>query len=206
MRNYKTIIAMSVVGFACADVANASMLTGTMAVADYPLAAGGSFTSSSLTLNALNLITGSPTLPGVPALSDLTAYSTAITGLSSTATTLNISDFFVFSTPDGTFGGSGTTPNGRYDFNLSTLAETAFLSSPNIATFYGTGTLVDTTGAFADTAADFTLSFSGQGSYSFTLAAEASPVPEPTTVLAGALLLLPLGIGAVRSMRKVRAV
>ena len=31
------------------------------------------------------------------------------------------------------------------------------------------------------------------------------PVPEPTTVLAGALMLLPLGIGAVRSLRKERA-
>lgn len=33
-----------------------------------------------------------------------------------------------------------------------------------------------------------------------------SPIPEPTTVLAGALMLLPLGIGAVRSLRKDRSV
>jgi hypothetical protein len=32
-----------------------------------------------------------------------------------------------------------------------------------------------------------------------------APVPEPTTILAGALMLLPLGIGAVRSLRKERA-
>jgi hypothetical protein len=32
------------------------------------------------------------------------------------------------------------------------------------------------------------------------------PVPEPATVVAGALLLLPLGIGAVRSLRKERVV
>jgi len=31
-----------------------------------------------------------------------------------------------------------------------------------------------------------------------------APVPEPTTVVAGALMLLPLGIGAVRSLRKER--
>jgi hypothetical protein len=30
------------------------------------------------------------------------------------------------------------------------------------------------------------------------------PVPEPTTVLAGALMLLPLGIGAFRAVRKDR--
>jgi hypothetical protein len=32
-----------------------------------------------------------------------------------------------------------------------------------------------------------------------------SPIPEPTTVLAGALMLLPLGISAVRSLRKDRS-
>jgi hypothetical protein len=31
-----------------------------------------------------------------------------------------------------------------------------------------------------------------------------APVPEPATVVAGALLLLPLGVGAVRSLRKER--
>jgi len=31
-----------------------------------------------------------------------------------------------------------------------------------------------------------------------------SPVPEPATIAAGALMLLPLGIGAVRSLRKER--
>lgn len=31
-----------------------------------------------------------------------------------------------------------------------------------------------------------------------------APVPEPTTIVAGALMLLPLGIGAVRSLRKDR--
>ena len=31
-----------------------------------------------------------------------------------------------------------------------------------------------------------------------------APVPEPTTVISGALLLLPLGIGAIRSLRKER--
>jgi hypothetical protein len=33
---------------------------------------------------------------------------------------------------------------------------------------------------------------------------QAAPVPEPTTVFAGAMLLLPLGLGAVRSLRKNR--
>ncbi len=33
-----------------------------------------------------------------------------------------------------------------------------------------------------------------------------APVPEPSTVVAGALMLLPFGIGAIRSLRKERAV
>jgi hypothetical protein len=33
---------------------------------------------------------------------------------------------------------------------------------------------------------------------------QAAPVPEPTTMFAGAMLLLPLGLGAVRSLRKNR--
>ena len=32
------------------------------------------------------------------------------------------------------------------------------------------------------------------------------PVPEPTTVLAGAMMLLPFGVGAVRAIRKSRAI
>jgi hypothetical protein len=33
-----------------------------------------------------------------------------------------------------------------------------------------------------------------------------APIPEPTTIVAGALMLLPLGIGAMRSLRKDRTV
>jgi hypothetical protein len=33
-----------------------------------------------------------------------------------------------------------------------------------------------------------------------------APIPEPTTIAAGALMLLPLGIGAMRSLRKDRTV
>ncbi len=38
-----------------------------------------------------------------------------------------------------------------------------------------------------------------------TINADNVPVPEPTTMLAGALMLLPLGVGAIRSLRKERA-
>lgn len=32
-----------------------------------------------------------------------------------------------------------------------------------------------------------------------------APVPEPTTVMAGALMLLPLGIGGYRALRRKQA-
>jgi hypothetical protein len=204
MKSYKTIIAMSVAGLACSGAANAALITGSMAVADSVTAAGGSYTSSSLTMNAQNLITGTPSIPGVSTLSDLTAYSTTITGLSTTAETFDIANFLVFSTTDGTFGGSGTTPGDRYTFTLTGLTETTYSGALG-ADFYGTGTLIDTTGALQDTAASFTLGFSGEGNYSFSFATTAAPVPEPTTIAAGALMLLPFGIGAIRSIRKARA-
>ncbi len=47
----------------------------------------------------------------------------------------------------------------------------------------------------------------GDWDYTSTVSdSQPAPVPEPTTVFAGAMLLLPLGLGAVRSLRKNRNV
>lgn len=87
-----------------------------------------------------------------------------------------ITGFFTFSAPD-TLVNSGTTPVDRFVFNLATITEAAYNSSQN-ADFSGTGTLVDTQGIYANTPAEFNLSFSGPSTYSFTLQA----VPEPATI------------------------
>lgn len=42
----------------------------------------------------------------------------------------------------------------------------------------------------------------GQVSYTFGFTTQASPVPEPTTIISGALMLLPFGSGAFRQLRK----
>jgi hypothetical protein len=203
MKSYKAIIAVSVAGLACTGVANATLISGSFAAVDSITIPGGSFTSSSLTLNSDNLITGTPSIPGVSALSTLTADPTTVTGLSTSAETLDIANFFVFSTL-GSLGGSGTTPLDRYTFTLTSLTETTF-SGANGASFYGTGDLIDSTGALEETEASFTLGFPGSSNYNFTFATGAAPVPEPTTIAAGALMLLPFGIGAIRSIRKARA-
>ena len=167
------------------------------------LAAGGtgSFTSSSLTLNATQLVGSADGdfSPEVASTSGLTANATTIAGLSSTALAVNIADYFSFSSD---LIASGTTPSDRFEFNLTSITETFF--GGGIADFSGTGTIVDTTGAFANTAATFTLGFSGSAGESFSMSTVAAPVPEPATIVAGASMLLPFGIGALRILRKSR--
>lgn len=164
---------------------------------------GGSFTSSSLTLSAENPVdVVSGDFVGIlPQFSAITTYSSEISGLSASPESVVIQDFFQIASP-GTFGpftGAGTTTANRFDFDLATLAEPSYLGS--MADFAGTGTLVDTTGAYADTPAYFNLSFSSQGVYSFsfgTVPVVAAPEPGIYGSCAGALALLPLLAGLFR--------
>jgi hypothetical protein len=157
---------------------------------------GGSFTSSSLTLSAENPVDAvSGDFVGIlPQFSAITIYSSEIAGLSTSPESVDIQNFFQIAAP-GSFGpntGAGTTPENRFDFNLATLAETSYLGST--ADFSGTGTLVDTTGAYAGTPAYFNLSFPDQGVYSFSFGTAAVAAPESGIYgyCAGALTLLPL--------------
>jgi hypothetical protein len=185
MKTFITGLVLAGFVVAFAGAANAQMMTGSMGVAADPFVTfTGSWTASSLTMSAINLITTSEQgtfLALVPSHSDLTAYTTTITGLSTSPTAENIPDFFVFSTPDVTFATSGTTPNNRFEFNLATITDVGG------GVFTGTGTLVDTTAAYANTPGIFTLSFPDDV-YSFTIAA----VPEPSSLclLIGGLGLL----------------
>ena len=186
---------ISVVGVALGCTAGAQSLTGTLGVNELA-PQNGSFTASSLTLNPTNLImTASGNLGTlVSPMSDLEAYALTINGLSSTPLAVPINGYFSFSTTDSNFGGAGTTPPDRYEFNLATLTEVAY-NSPNNANFTGTGMLVDTLGTYSSAPATFNLSFSGPNNYSFSLIA----VPEPSTF---ALLLTGLGAIAFRYGKK----
>jgi len=193
------LIAVALAGLAFATAANASVMSGSMAVVVDPFAPStASYTGSSVNLNAQNLITTGEQgtfLSEVPAHSDLTADSATITGLSTTPLADSIGDFFVFSTPDAILGTLGTSPNNRFDFNLLTITEASYTGPSAGAVFTGTGTLVDTQAVYSNTPAEFTLSFpDGGGNYSFTFAT----VPEPTTV---GLIVTSLGALALRRRR-----
>jgi hypothetical protein len=126
----------------------------------------------------------------VPDGTEVTAYSSNISGLSSTLQPVVISDFLqIGSAGPAIFGSAGTTPNNRFDFNLQTLEETAS------GTFVGFGMLVDTTGTYSTTAAEFQLSFSAPSNYSFSVEA----VPEPAT-----LTLALAGLGGLVFLRRKR--
>ena len=202
MNTKKLQLLVAAISLACTSAANAQLFSGSIAVGTGltgPFTA--TYSSSSFTLNANNVVTGSPqgTFALIPSLSNMTADSTIVSGLSSAPLADSIPDFFVFSST-GPFGASGTTPNNRFDFNLTTITDLGG------GAFSGTGTLTDTQGTYTPTLADFTLNFSSSinsspGSYSFTLASEsesAVSTPEPTT---WALLLGGLGLLAFWHIR-----
>jgi hypothetical protein len=202
MKPIKLQLLMVVTGLAFVGTVNAQSFTGSMGVNDW---SGGTsyYNNSTLALSATNLITYSETgdfASVVPPLSDLIANTTILTGLSTSATAENISDYFVFSAPDAGFGSSGTTPVDRFNVTLTSITD---LGS---GTFTGTGTLYDTAvGGYDPTPVIFTIGFSGSpntldANYSFTMAA----VPEPTTMtilIAGAALLLPFGVNRLRQRK-----
>ena len=91
------LIAVALAGLAFASAANASVMSGSMAVVVDPFVSStASYTASSVNLNAQNLITTAEQgtfLSEVPAHSDLTADSATITGLSTTPLSDSIGDF-----------------------------------------------------------------------------------------------------------------
>jgi len=177
--NIKTIqLLVSVASLAFVSAGNAQQINGGLTVE--PVVVGSSWTSSTLTLDAVNYVfsTSGDFASTVPTFGVLTADASTISSLSTSPTAENISDFFVFSGSGGGFGALGTSPNNRFDFNLSTLTDVG------AGVFTGTGTVVDTAsiGAFAPTPASFTLGFSGANNYSFSFDTTPTAVPEPTTI------------------------
>jgi hypothetical protein len=67
----------------------------------------------------------------------------------------------------------------------------------------GPGTFLDV--VVASSSFNYGSSVAGISDSTFGNTPDLAPVPEPSTVVAGILMLLPFGIGAVRSLRKERA-
>ena len=114
-------------------------------------------------------------------------YTGTISGITSTAsspTPLPINDYLSFTEGGDTF-----------DFTLTSIRSAASASA-----FYLVGTMTDSLNDYSATPVDATVSFSSANNYSFTMALV--PVPEPTTIAAGAMLLLPLGLSCLQILRK----
>ncbi|HEV2330305.1 MAG TPA: hypothetical protein VGY56_16100 [Verrucomicrobiae bacterium] len=161
------------------SAATASSFSGVLSVQE-DSSQTGAYTVSSLMLDNLNyteplIVPTGMWAATVPEATEVYAYSSTITGLTSTPQTVSISDFLVIGGPGpAPFDSLGTTPNNRFDFNLQTLEE----SSSQPGGFIGEGTLVDTQGVYANTPAELAINFTpSSANYSFTLTA----VPEPAT-------------------------
>jgi hypothetical protein len=196
MSTKKLLFLLSAVVFAFTCTVQAQNLNGSLTATTFPGDIGFA-TDSSLSMFNTNIIqTATGNFNGtVPISSLLTATTATIEGLSTTPLTDPINNFFVFSS-SAPHGPNGTTPQNRFEFNLQTITEDSFVGG--VGEFSGTGTIVDITGAFANTSADFTLDFNGPSpnSYTITLAT----VPEPATVS-----LVALGLAGTVALRRRRA-
>jgi len=201
-RKAATIAVLGAIGFA--GPAFGAQLNGGLAAG--PIGSS-SATASSLTLAGSNLIssaTGDFLTLGADD-STLTASTATVSDLSATPTPESIDDYLLIASPGPLpgvppFDGPGTTPSNRFDFELTSLAETAYNSGSGIASFSGAGIITDSVSpdGYDPTPATFTLSFSSlsPSNYSFTLD---TVVPEPTT-----LGLAAISLGALM-MRRRRA-
>lgn len=171
-----------------AGAARGAMVNGGLSVS--PEGGSATVTSSSLALPATNIIFTATNdfLTLGASLSDLTASTATVSGLSNSPTAESIPDYFVFASPDSFFGGTGTTPSNRFDFELTSLTETAYNPTFGVASFSGAGTVTDTANVYDPTPATFTIGFSSlsPSNYSFTFN---TVVPEPTTIGLAAISL-----------------
>jgi len=94
--------------------------------------------------------------------------------------------------------------DGTDTFTFALLSSTIVQQASGFVSVSGAG-IVTATGPISYSATGINWNFSSQDPAvdgKFTFSASASTVPEPSTVVAGALLLLPFGISTVRILRK----
>jgi hypothetical protein len=105
----------------------------------------------------------------------------------------------VFNTANTTYSSASTANPTQVQWIISPAAtgSYAFAFTSPYGPINGSGSLIDgTSGPWGDNP--------GSGGTPIPVPNPPAPVPEASTIMAGALMLLPLGIGAVRSLRKER--
>jgi hypothetical protein len=177
--NTKKLIVICAVILSLTGIANAQFLSGSITASLDQGGRGAAAIGSSLSLGPTNVIQS--VTAGFAALVPLNGVifgnSETINGLSTTPLADSINNYLVFSS-SLPFTNDGTTPVDRFDFDLQTITEDSFSAGTGAALFSGTGTIVDTTGAFQNTSGLLTVNFSAPGTYTLALQA----VPEPATV------------------------
>ncbi|HEX3625516.1 MAG TPA: hypothetical protein VH280_08825 [Verrucomicrobiae bacterium] len=190
----KMLLALVFIGsLALASNANAQYLTGTLSGEALPPYSYGYLTSSSIEESDSNIVqSATGNFAGIVPINSISQAFVTISGLSTTPIPV-LNTILIFSEPDEYPGyqASGTTPSDRFIFKLQTLAEDSYDSGTGAALFTGTGTIVDLTGAYQDTSADLTVTFSGgpnkpYSAYTF----EVETVPEPGAMSFAAASLL----------------
>jgi len=208
MKNYKSIIATVAAGLACTAASHAALTTvvpGSSFVSILP----GNYTQVGGTVVA-SLVSG-PITATYPGGSDTDTLTTTVYS-GDTANPLGGLTFVY--TVDCTVGDvTGLTVDGFYGtVMVSNYAGTSGAAQQvnyglngNINFGWGLQTAPSTLIVVVDTALSVSAINAAniQDGVAINLQ-DLAPVPEPTTIAAGALMLLPLGIGAVRSLRKDR--
>jgi hypothetical protein len=230
MNNYKTIIALAAAGLACSAVNSQATLatSGAGNVAPGTLTGPLSGTYVTSLLNQSLVQFNPPTLPP-GSVSDGVENSWVLSGVSSAQGGFGGADLsFVYQVQNLSAANMLNLTFGGYLLGSVDVEE---IASATINGITYTGTVASDTASLTGGTLTYQ-DFNGgvgipQNAYSYLLVVNTTsttyalaqgqsqdgvsgaapilaPVPEPTTVLAGALMLLPLGIGAVRSLRKDR--
>ena len=210
MKNYKTIIAADAAGLACTAITSQASFTPVSPGVFATIPSGGDFTApaagdllATLTSNfnfGPNIDIGSVTTSvykfnaanGAPLGGLLFIYTVVVNTGDITGLTVN-----GFTGPVSVNNVAGTAQDAN-SANDNITGGINFSWGPNVNAVNTVKVVVDTSATtWAGNTANFQDSAAG-------IVPSLGPVPEPSTVVAGALMLLPFGIGAIRSLRKDR--
>lgn len=205
MKNYKSIIATVAAGLACTAVTSHAALTPISPGASFVSILPGNYTEVSGTVVG-SLVSG-PITGGLDTDTlTTTVYSgdtaNPLGGLTFVYTLNNTAGDVTGLTVDGFYGNVEVS---NYTGTTAAAAQANYGLEGNVNFSWGLEKAPSTLIVVVDTSLT-TVSPNAaniQDSTAINLQ-DLAPVPEPTTIAAGALMLLPLGIGAIRSLRKDR--